>query len=136
MSWVFDVADVADLPVPGGRGVVLTARADLDIAAEGAARAQIAEVLGAPVDVVLLDLTLAFVGAPAVRCVGDAAELVPAVVVVGAPRWLVERVAAAGIRPVLFARTAREALAVLRAATRDPSPPVEGVHDPRPSSER
>jgi len=122
MSGVFDVVGLADVPGPGRQGVVLTARADLDMASETAARARIAERDVGAADAVLLDLTLVFVGAAAIRCVGDAAERVPAVAVVGAPRWLADLAARAGIGPLLFGRTVPEAVAVLRAADRGAVP--------------
>jgi hypothetical protein len=115
MSGVFDVGELADVPGAGRRAVVLTARADLDMASEAAARAQIAEQVVGVADAVLLDLTLVFVGATAIRCVGDAAERVPLVAVVGAPRWLADLAAMAGIGPLSFTRTVPEAVAVLRA---------------------
>ncbi|MCO1659125.1 hypothetical protein [Pseudonocardia humida] len=123
MSGVFDVGDLADVPGPGRRGVLLTARADLDMATEEVARAQIAASVGASTGAVLLDLALVFVGAAAVRCIEDAVDRAPAVAVVGAPRWLAELVGA-GIGPLPFTRTVREAVAVLRAATRGPVPPA------------
>jgi hypothetical protein len=122
MSGVFDVGEFADVPGPGRRAVVLTARADLDMASEAAARAQIAEETVGAADAVLFDLTLVFVGAAAIRCVGDAAERIPLVAVVGAPRWLADLAAIAGIGPLPFARTVPEAVAVLRAGDRGSAP--------------
>ncbi|WP_214401923.1 hypothetical protein [Pseudonocardia lacus] len=125
MSGVFDVADVVDVPGPGRRGVVLTARADLDIASEAAARTQITGPAVRDADAVLLDLTLVFVGAAAIRCVDDATARFPAVALVGAPRWMADLSALAGIGPLSFARTVPEAVAALRAADRGPTPLVD-----------
>lgn len=118
MSGVFDVGGIADVPGPGRRGIVLTARADLDMASEAAALAEIGGPAVRAADALLLDLTLVFVGASAIRCLTDAAQRAPAVAVVGAPRWLAALSAAAGVRPLPFARTVPEAVAALRAGDR------------------
>jgi hypothetical protein len=123
---VFDVDHLLDVPGAGRRAVLLTVRADLDMATEERARAEIAEPAVAAADAVLLDLTPAFVGVSVVRCLRDAGAGSRPLAVIGAPRWLPDLSGLLGVAPLPYVRTAREATAVLRAAELGPVRRVPG----------
>jgi hypothetical protein len=123
---VFDVDHLLDVPAAGRRAVLLTVRADLDLATEERARAEIAEPAVAAADAVLLDLTPAFVGVSVIRCLHDVGAGSRPLAVIGAPRWLPDLSGLLGVAPLPYVRTAREATAVLRAAVLGPVPRLPG----------
>lgn len=110
MTRVFDVDLRLGVPDPGGHALVLTARADLDLATEARARRQLRGVVRGGAAAVVLDLTGVFVGVAVLRCLRDLAggrdgAGVP-VVAVGAPNWLTK----VDLPPVRLADTVEAAL--------------------------
>jgi hypothetical protein len=125
----FDVSHVVDVPEPEQHAVLLSAREDLDLATVTAARAELLAACAAPGAALLLDVTGVFVGVVLVRCLAELVERSgragKAVVVIGAPGWLVDLRRRLSVPPVLFADTVDAAVAALR-----PGQPVSAGRGP------
>jgi hypothetical protein len=117
MTRVFDIDCLPEVPRPGRHAVLLTARVDLDLATEAAARSQIGRIVRQPAAAVLLDLTDVFVGVAVLRCIRDIAGsrdgAGPTVVTVGAPSWLTAVEPLLGLPPVQAADTVDAAVKAL-----------------------
>ena len=115
MTRVFDVDLLLGVPGPGGYALLLTARVDLDLATEVAARRQLGQVARSGAMAVVLDLTGVFIGVAVLRCLRDLAAGrdgagLP-IVTVGAPSWLTM----SGLPPVPVADSVDGAVKALRA---------------------
>jgi anti-anti-sigma regulatory factor len=116
----FDVEALPDLPIPGQRTLVLTARTDLDLHTRETARAEMLAAMADPSHALVLDLGGVFIAAVVVRDLVELSERAShagrPLAVVGAPPWLVDLAGRLDVPPVRFAGTVGAAAEALRAA--------------------
>jgi hypothetical protein len=119
MARVFDVDVMVGVPAPSDCALLVTARLDLDVSTESAARQELRQVVRGSAAAVVLDLSGVFVGVTVLRCLRDLAGgrdgAGPAVVAVGGPAWLTAADERLGLPPFGVARSVAAAVATLRA---------------------
>jgi hypothetical protein len=118
MTMIFAVDELIDIPIDGGRGTLLTALTDLDLATCHAARTELARAEARADKALVVDVSEVFVSVVALRVIVEALVVTTrrsiAFALVGAPHWMLKTVPHLDIPPLPVYNTVTAAVADVR----------------------